>query len=113
LDLAQQAASDCDVRWRGSSASLWAVLESCVTPGSKVAIIGSGNCDDLPFAQIAECSSAVDLYDVVPESSQEAIQRLEVRLRDRCRVIDMDVTGGIADWIVDAAGLGPSGSSLL
>ncbi|HEU4975441.1 MAG TPA: hypothetical protein VFT50_10165 [Baekduia sp.] len=89
-------------RWRPARAAAWSVLERHVPAGARVAVVGAGNADDLPLRRLARRAGAVDLVDLDARALRGARRRALGAGRVRARVAD--VTGGLADAIVAAAG---------
>jgi hypothetical protein len=96
------AGPDRHARWSEARDALWAVLDDLIAPDAVVAIVGAGNCDDVPLARIAERAARVDLLDVDATAATAAIRRQPDALRPRLRALVVDATGGIADRIVAA-----------
>lgn len=107
-NIARNASAEIDRhrRWEPARDALWQQLETLVTPGSRVAIVGAGNGDDLPLARIASNVAEVVLIDVDPHAARGARRRQGWRLARRIDVIGHDVTGGAADRIATAAAEG-------
>ncbi len=91
---------DRAARWVGARDGLWEVLDPIVRAGASVAVVGAGNCDDVPLTRLAERAGRVDLLDVDTTAPAAAIRREPRGRRDRLRALDVDVTGGLADRIV-------------
>jgi hypothetical protein len=91
---------DRSVRWLAARDALWGVLDPIVASGATVAVIGAGNCDDLPLTRLAERAGRVDLLDVDVAATTAAIKREPRPQRDRIRALTDDITGGVADRIV-------------
>jgi hypothetical protein len=85
--------------WLGAQASCWNLLDPLIQPGAVVGIVGAGNCDDIPLAQIAERALRVDLLDLDPAACRAAIGAAPRGLRPRLVAIDADASGGHADRI--------------
>jgi hypothetical protein len=90
-------------RWQTARDACWALLARHVPPGGAVAVCGAGNGDDLPLRRLAAASGRLDLLDVDPAACRAAARRLPRDLRRRVRVLDADVTDGLADRIVASA----------
>jgi hypothetical protein len=89
--------------WRTARDQLWALLDPLVASGATVAVVGAGNCDDLPLTRLARRVQRIDLIDIDPRATKRAVRRAPRELRARLRVIAEDVTAGVADRIVSAA----------
>jgi hypothetical protein len=89
-------------RWLPAARSLWAVLAPIIPVGGRVAIVGAGNCYDLPLEAIARRAGRVDLIDIDHEAVRGGIARLPEDLRDHIEILIEDITGGAADDIVAA-----------
>lgn len=74
--------------------------------GTRVAIVGAGNGDDLPLRRIARRARAVVLVDIDPRAAQGARRRLRRAERRKVDVVGHDVTGGGADRVALAASRG-------
>ncbi len=90
-------------RWEPARDSLWDFLTAHLDEGASVAVVGAGNCDDLPLARIAERAGEVTLIDLDPIASKSARRRLWRMEGRKVGVIGHDVTEGAADAIVHAA----------
>lgn len=104
-NIARNASAETDRhrRWEPARDALWQQLEPLITPGSRIAIVGAGNGDDLPLARIAAAAAEVVLIDLDPQAARGARRRQGWRLARRIDVIGHDVTGGAADRIAIAA----------
>jgi hypothetical protein len=101
-----KAPPDRAARWRPARDALWGVLDSVIASGATVAIVGAGNCDDVPLTRIAARAERVDLLDVDVTSCLAAIRREPALLRPRLRALAADATGGVADRVVAAIAAG-------
>jgi hypothetical protein len=99
----RHAAADREGRWSAARDALWAVLERHVSPGAAVAVVGAGNAHDLPLTRLLARAATVDLIDLSAGPSRRALRREPAALRGRGRALRCDVTGGVADRIVNAA----------
>ena len=90
-------------RWAPARDAAWALLDGTVREGSRVAVIGAGNGDDLPLAQLARRAARTDLIDLDAAALDGARAALDPADRARVRALEQDVTGGAADAIVAAA----------
>jgi hypothetical protein len=98
--------ADRSIRWLAARDALWAVLDPVVRQGAAVAVVGAGNCDDLPLTRLAERAGHVDLMDLDITATTAAIAREPAELQVRLRAVAADVTGGLADRIVRAVAAG-------
>lgn len=99
-----RAEIDRRARWAPARDALWELLQRHLNDDVRVAVLGAGNCDDLPLDRIAERSREVTLIDLDGRAVKGARRREPRRLRQRIEVIECDVTNGAADAItVDAA----------
>jgi hypothetical protein len=98
--------ADRSIRWVAARDALWAVLDPLVRPGAAVAVVGAGNCDDLPLTRLAERAGHVDLMDLDVSAPAAAIGREPRELQVKLRAVATDVTGGLADRIVRAVAAG-------
>jgi SAM-dependent methyltransferase len=89
-------------RWHATRDAMWALLAPHLTQGARTLIVGAGNGDDLPLARIAARAGAVLLVDIDPESAERAMARLPEPLRARVEFLELDVTDGGAQVVVDA-----------
>jgi hypothetical protein len=101
-----RAERDRHVRWAPARDALWEFLDVHLPDGERVAILGAGNCDDLPLERIAARAGELTLIDLDARSIRAARRRLPRRLRCRIDVVEHDVTDGIADAIAIAAATG-------
>jgi hypothetical protein len=97
-------------RWEPARDSLWDFLAPHLDEGASVAVVGAGNCDDLPLKRIAERAAEVTLIDLDPVASKSARRRLGRKEGRKVGVIGHDVTEGAADDIVRSA-LSPTGGN--
>ncbi len=97
-----RAPIDRAARWRPARDALWSVLDPIVASGATIAIVGAGNCDDVPLTRLALRAERIDLLDVDVASCLRAIHREPALLRPRLRALGVDVTGGVADSVVAA-----------
>jgi hypothetical protein len=86
--------------WRVARDELWSVLDRYLAPGASVAVVGAGNCDDLPLSRLARRADRVDLVDIDPVATRRAVRRAPRRLRAKLHALTEDVTAGGADRIV-------------
>jgi hypothetical protein len=100
------AGSDRRERWTPARDACWRLLVQHVRPGSTVAVCGAGNADDLPLGRLAAAAARVDLLDLDPAACRAAVRRLPRSQRPRVRVLELDVTEGLADRVVAAAARG-------
>ncbi len=98
-----RAEIDRHVRWAPARDALWLFLEPLLASGSRVAVIGAGNGDDLPLGRIANRAEEVTLIDLDARAARGARRHQPRRLRSRIRVVEHAVTGGAADSIALAA----------
>jgi hypothetical protein len=98
------------LRWAPARDAAWDLLDGCVAPGARVAVVGAGNGDDVPLGPLARRAGALDLIDLDPVALRRARRRAQgagLRRGRRgaavVRALAEDVTGGAADAIVDAA----------
>ena len=89
-------------RWAPARDALWALLDSHVAAGARVAVVGAGNGHDVPLARLAG-RARVDLIDLDARAARGARGRLQGDLRARVAVVRQDVTEGIADKLVRSA----------
>ena len=85
--------------WQSAQDATWAVIDPLLSRGAVVGIVGAGNCDDLPLAQIADRAGRVDLLDLDPAACRGAIGHAPRALRSRLDAIEADASGGHADRI--------------
>ncbi|WP_445148850.1 hypothetical protein [Baekduia sp. Peel2402] len=98
-------------RWREVRAEAWALLDSVVADGARVAVVGAGNGDDLPLGRLARRASQVDLIDLDATAATAARARVRGIARRRVRVLEGDATAGEADAVIAAARRGAEASS--
>jgi hypothetical protein len=91
------------IRWRPVRQALLRFLERHAPIQGAVLVVGAGNCDDLPLAEMALRASRVDLLDHDVAAPRAAAQRLPATTRGRVRCIEGDLTCGWADRVVAAA----------
>lgn len=96
-------------RWQPSRDALWAAVEPYLDEDAQVAIVGAGNCDDVPLTRIAARAGHVDLLDIDERASRAAIRREPRYLRRRLSSHHGDATGGLADEVIRAATRTPPG----
>jgi hypothetical protein len=90
-------------RWRPVRAALLRFLERHAPIQGAVLVVGAGNCDDLPLAEMALRASRVDLVDHDVDAPRAAVAKLSPNLRGRVRCLEGDLTCGWADRAVAAA----------
>jgi hypothetical protein len=90
-------------RWGPARDALWDFVGPHLGDGTRVAVLGAGNGDDLPLRRIAARAGSVTLIDIDPHAARAARRRLPWRLSRRVEVVAHDVTRGAADRIVLAA----------
>jgi hypothetical protein len=91
-------------RWQTAHDEVWHLIEPLlIDGGSRVAIVGAGNGDDLPLQRLASRASAVVLIDVDPRAPRRARRRLPRAARRRVATITHDITDGAADAVTLAA----------
>ena len=98
-----RAEIDRHARWAPARDALWQLLQRHLTNGARVAVLGAGNCDDLPLTRIADDSREVTLIDLDTHAVKGAVRRQPRRLRPRIGVIEHEVTNGAADTLATAA----------
>lgn len=98
-----RAEIDRHARWAPARDAFWQLVRRHLRHGARVAVLGAGNCDDLPLARIADRSREVALIDLDAHAVKAARRRQPRRLRRRIEVIEHDVTNGAADAITAAA----------
>ena len=101
-----RAEYDRHARWAPAREALWRFLDVHLPDGACVAILGAGNCDDLPLARIAARADEVTLMDLDKRAIRAARHRQPRQLRGRIDVVEHDVTDGAADGIAIAAAAG-------
>lgn len=89
--------------WTEARDHLWGVLDPLVAPGASVAVVGAGNCDDIPLTRLARRASCVDLIDIDATAPRRAVSREPRWLRGRLHVQVEDVTDGAADRVLAGA----------
>jgi hypothetical protein len=97
------AGRDRHARWQHARDACWTALDPYVGSGARVAIVGAGNGDDLPLAQLSERAGSLDLYDLDLHALRQAHRRVPRTRRRRVRIRMLDVTAGAADSIARAA----------
>jgi hypothetical protein len=70
-----QAPAHRPVLWRAARDQLWALLDPILASGATVAVVGAGNCDDLPLTRLGRRAHRVDLIDIDPTASKRAVRR--------------------------------------
>ncbi len=90
-------------RWAPARDAFWELVRRHLNHGARVAVLGAGNCDDLPLDRIADQSREVTLIDLDAHAVRGARRRQSRRLRQRIGVLEHDVTNGAADAITTAA----------
>jgi hypothetical protein len=98
-----RAEIDRHARWAPARDALWQLLQRHLNHGARVAVLGAGNCDDLPLDRIADQSREVTLIDLDTHAVKGATRRQPRRFRQRIGVIEHDVTKGAADAIATGA----------
>jgi hypothetical protein len=93
-------------QWRGVRSAAWELLEGWLPEGADVLVVGAGNGDDLPLAELAVRARRLDLLDIDGAALAAARRRLPRRLRRRTRALLDDVTSGAADRVVRAVATG-------
>jgi hypothetical protein len=61
--------------------------------GTRIAILGAGNCNDLDLATIARAFGEIHLFDIDGEALSGAVERQEHHVRSACRLHVRDLTG--------------------
>jgi hypothetical protein len=103
------AGRDRHRRWAPVRDALWDFVAPVLSEGARVAIVGAGNCDDLPLRRISGRAAKVALIDIDPRAAEGARRRLPRAERRKVEVIGHDITGGAADAItLTAVDLGPA-----
>jgi hypothetical protein len=92
--------------WQPARDALWGLLDPMVEPSARVAIIGAGNCHDVPLRRLARRAAEVALIDIDRRATRRARRRLPPGLRRTVRVVEHDVTAGAADRIIHATAQG-------
>ena len=82
-------------RWKPARAAAWALLDSQVARGARVAIAGAGNGDDLPLRRLARRAGRLDLIDVDARALAGARRRAVT-----AHALVEDLTGGAADAVL-------------
>jgi hypothetical protein len=90
-------------RWKPARAEAWALLEPEVAEGARVAVVGAGNGDDVPLRRLARRAGRLDLIDLDGAALAGAARRAGGAGVGVVRVLEEDVTGGVADAIVAGA----------
>jgi len=98
-----RAEIDRHARWAPARDAVWQLVRRHLNDGARVAVLGAGNCDDLPLDRIADQSREVTLIDLDGHAVKAARRRQPRRLRQRMGVVELDVTNGAADAIATAA----------
>ena len=98
-----RAEIDRYARWAPARDALWQLLDTHMHHDSRVAILGAGNADDLPLTEITTRAREVTLIDLDARAMRRARRRQPRRLRRRIKVIEQDITNGVADRIAIAA----------
>ena len=93
-------------RWAPARDALWRLLDPYVADGARVAILGAGNGDTIPFAPIAERAREVALIDLDEPAIRAARRRQPRGRRRRITTIEHEITHGAADQIAAAAARG-------
>lgn len=94
------AGTDRAARWDAAREMSWELLDRRVPAGSRVALIGAGNGDDLPLARLAARAARLDLFDLDRAALRRAVNRCPAGLRRRLRARRLDITAGAADRLV-------------
>lgn len=99
-------------RWAPARVVHWSAIREWLPAGANVAIVGAGNGDDLPLAQLTEHGLTVTLIDVDRHALLNARRSVPRALRSQICLATHDVTGGAADRHVlrIAQGLPPTTS---
>jgi hypothetical protein len=90
-------------RWAPARDALWQTLQPYLPEGARVAILGAGNGDTIPFDRIAERAGEVALIDLDEPAIHAARRHQPRRHRRRITTITYDITHGAADQIAAAA----------
>jgi hypothetical protein len=90
-------------RWAPARAAAWALLDGLVHEGAHVAVLGAGNGDDTPLAQLARRAGRLDLIDLDGGALRSARRRVGFAHRPTDRELVQDVTGGAADALAQPA----------
>jgi hypothetical protein len=98
-----QAPGDTRQRWQPCADALWQVIEPLIPPGGTIAVVGAGNCYDLPMRRLASVAGQIDLVDIDAAAMQRAVNGLPAALAERFRLVVEDLTGGAADQVIAAA----------
>ena len=101
-----RAEHDRHARWAPAREALGRLLDVHLPAGTRVAILGAGNCDDLPLERIAARAGEVTLIDLDARAIHTGRRRQPRRLRGRIDTIEHDVTDGAADAVAVAAAIG-------
>lgn len=101
-----RGSGDRCARWEPARDALRRLLEPHLVGKPSIAVVGAGNADDLPLAQIAERAREVVLVDLDMPAGRAALRRLPRPLRRRIKVVEHDITVGACDQIAAAAGSG-------
>lgn len=94
------------LRWSTAREGAWRLLDRHVSWGTRVAVIGAGNGDDLPLTRLAARASRLDLFDLDLAALRRARRLIPAELRPHVRLHRCDVTAGAADRITRAVRLG-------
>jgi hypothetical protein len=98
-----QAGRERRRRWQPARDALWGFVTPVLDQGTRVAIVGAGNGDDLPLRRIARRAAEVVLIDIDPIAVRAGRRRLPRAERAKVEVIGHDLTAGAADRIALAA----------
>ena len=90
-------------RWAPARAAAWALLDTVVAEGARVAVVGAGNGDDVPLDALARRAARLDLIDLDADALRIARDHVGAAHRARVRTLEDDVTGGAADALIVAA----------
>lgn len=101
-----RAERDRHARWALAREALWRFLDVHLPDGVRVAILGAGDCDDLPLERIAARAGEVTLIDLDARAIRAARRRQPRRLHCRLDAVEHDVTDGAADAIAISAATG-------
>jgi Protein-L-isoaspartate(D-aspartate) O-methyltransferase (PCMT) len=98
-----RAALDRHRRWAPARDALWRLLDTRLTAGARVAIVGAGNGDTMPLDRIVDHAGEVALIDLDGRAIRAARRNVPRGRRRRITVIEHDITHGAADAIAVAA----------